>query len=80
LKEITLAAPPIVEQVRIAEFLDRETAKIDALIAEQRRPIGLLKDKRQAVISHAVTKGLNPEVPLNLPASNGQATCRRIGK
>ena len=41
-------------------FLDRETAKIDALIAEQQRLIELLKEKRQAVISHAVTKGLNP--------------------
>ena len=47
----------------IAAFLDRETAKIDALVAEQRRLIDLLKEKRQAVISHAVTKGLNPHAP-----------------
>ena len=47
----------------IAAFLDRETAKIDALVAEQRRLIELLKEKRQAVISHAVTKGLNPTPP-----------------
>lgn len=45
----------------LVEFLDRETAKIDALIEEQRRLIALLKEKRQAVISHAVTKGLNPD-------------------
>ncbi|MEI2812293.1 MAG: hypothetical protein V9E91_00315 [Burkholderiaceae bacterium] len=45
-------------------FLDRETAKIDALIAEQQRLIELLKEKRQSVISHAVTKGLNPNVPM----------------
>ncbi|WP_411727048.1 restriction endonuclease subunit S, partial [Methyloglobulus sp.] len=51
--------PPDSEQQSIAAFLDRETAKIDALIAEQQRLIELLKEKRQAVISHAVTKGLN---------------------
>ena len=45
-------------------FLNRETAQIDALIAEQQRLIELLQEKRQAVISHAVTKGLNPDVPL----------------
>lgn len=56
--------PPISEQKSIARFLDRETAKIDALIAEQQRLVELLKEKRQAVISHAVTKGLNPGVPL----------------
>ncbi len=56
--------PPLQEQQAIAAFLDRETAKIDALIAEQRRLIELLKEKRQATISHAVTKGLNPEVPM----------------
>ena len=50
------------EQLAIASFLDHETAKIDALIAEQQRLIELLKEKRQAVISHAVTKGLNPHV------------------
>ena len=52
------------EQTAIAAFLDRETAKIDALVAEQRRLIELLKEKRQAVISHAVTKGLNPHAPM----------------
>ena len=56
--------PPKDEQVAIAAFLDRETAKIDALVAEQERLIELLKEKRQAVISHAVTKGLNPDAPL----------------
>jgi type I restriction enzyme S subunit len=52
------------EQIAIVTFLDRETAKIDALIAEQEKLIALLKDKRQALISHAVTKGLNPDVPM----------------
>lgn len=56
--------PPLLEQTRIAVFLDRETAKIDGLVAEQRRLIELLKEKRQAVISHAVTKGLNPHAPM----------------
>ncbi|AXA37898.1 restriction endonuclease subunit S [Rhizobium leguminosarum] len=55
--------PPIAEQEAIAAFLDRETAKIDALVEEQRRLIDLLKEKRQAVISHAVTNGLNPDAP-----------------
>lgn len=56
--------PPMTDQTRIASFLARETAKIDGLVGEQRRLIELLKEKRQAVISHAVTKGLNPHAPL----------------
>lgn len=60
--EIALPAPS--ERRAIAAFLDRETAKIDALVAEQERLIELLKEKRQAVISHAVTKGLNPNAPM----------------
>jgi type I restriction enzyme S subunit len=62
--KLIVARPPLEEQLRIATFLDRETAKIDALIAEQQRLIELLQEKRQAVISHAVTKGLNPEAPM----------------
>lgn len=61
---IQVTVPPKSEQFAIATFLDRETAKIDALIAEQKRFIELLKEKRQAVISQAVTKGLNPNVPM----------------
>ena len=56
--------PPAAEQRAIASFLERETAKIDALIGEQRQLVELLKEKRQAVISHAVTKGLNPDAPM----------------
>lgn len=59
LKAVKLLLPPIAEQGEIATFLDRETAKIDALIVEQERLIALLAEKRQAVISHAVTKGLD---------------------
>ena len=54
--------PSTDEQVKIANFLDHETAKIDSLIEKQQQLIQLLKEKRQAVISHAVTKGLNPNV------------------
>lgn len=52
------------EQEKIADFLDHETTKIDTLIEKQQQLIKLLKEKRQAVISHAVTKGLNPNTPL----------------
>lgn len=61
---LPLPVPPMGEQRAIVQFLDRETAKIDALVAEQERLIALLKGKRQAVISHAVTKGLDPDAPM----------------
>jgi len=64
MKNILLGMPPFTEQGAIAAFLDSETAKIDELVAEQRRLMELLKEKRQAVISHAVTRGLNPDAPL----------------
>ncbi len=63
-KDFRFPAPPAVEQEAITEFLDREIAKLDALVEEQRRLIELLKEKRQAVISHAVTKGLNPHASM----------------
>ncbi|ELO4020040.1 restriction endonuclease subunit S [Vibrio fluvialis] len=56
--------PSIKERQTIANFLDHETAKIDTLIEKQQQLIKLLKEKRQAVISHAVTKGLNPQAPM----------------
>jgi len=59
LDNIQVPLPPPEEQRQIVRFLDMETTKIDVLIEEQRRLIELLKEKRQAVISHAVTKGLN---------------------
>ena len=61
---VPVPIPPVDEQQAIAYFLSQEIAKIDALIAEQQRLIELLQEKRQAVISHAVTKGLNPDVPM----------------
>jgi type I restriction enzyme S subunit len=62
--QIFLAIPPSGEQEKIAAFLDHETAKIDTLIEKQQRLIELLKEKRQAVISHAVTKGLSPNATM----------------
>lgn len=64
MKNILLPDIPIIEQQKIASFLDHETSKIDSLIAKQEKLIELLKEKRQAVISHAVTKGLNPDVTM----------------
>jgi len=59
-----LPATPLPEQRVIAAFLDRETARINALIAKKERLIELLQEKRAALISHAVTKGLDPTVPM----------------
>jgi type I restriction enzyme S subunit len=56
--------PTLTEQKSIATFLDHETVKIDTLVAEQEKLIELLKEKRQAVISHSVTKGLEPKVKM----------------
>lgn len=61
---VAFAFPPLAEQAAIAAFLDRETGKIDGLVEVQTRLIELLKEKRQAVISHAVTKGLDPAAPM----------------
>ena len=62
--EYHFCQPSTSERIKIAAFLDYETARIDQLIAKQQQLIELLKEKRQAVISHAVTKGLNPNAPM----------------
>lgn len=62
--KLRIPLPAVQEQTQIARFLDHETARIDALIEEQQRLIELLKEKRQALISHAVTKGLEPTVQM----------------
>jgi len=62
LSQLSVSLPPNAEQIAIVTFLDRETAKIDASIEGQRRLIELLQEKRQAVISHAVTRGLDASV------------------
>jgi len=63
-QRIELLLPDKDEQLAIANFLDYETAKIDTLIEKQQQLIKLLKEKLQAVISQAVTKGLNPDAPM----------------
>ena len=62
-KGIVMAVPPTTEQVQILGFLDRETAKIDALMAKKERLIELLQEKRTALITSAVTRGLDPNTP-----------------
>ena len=64
LKKLKIPYPSLIEQQAIANFLDHETAQIDTLIEKQQTLIQLLKEKRQGVISHAVTKGLNPDAPM----------------
>lgn len=63
-KELELPIPPLEEQQAIAAYLDRQTAKIDALIAKKQRLLDLLAEQRAALISQAVTKGLNPNVKM----------------
>jgi len=62
--EMRVCYPSIPEQQAIADYLDRETARIDALIAAKERLVKLLAEKRRALITHAVTRGLDPDVPL----------------
>ena len=64
LKKLKIPYPTIDEQQKIANFLDHATARIDTLIEKQQQLIKLLKEKRQAVISHTVTRGLNPKAPM----------------
>lgn len=64
LKRIRIPAPPLPEQTAIAAFLDRKTAQIDALIQKEKDLIERLREQRIAVITHAVTKGLDPKVKM----------------
>ena len=64
LNNVLMPKPPYQEQQTIANYLDKATAKIDTLIQKQEQLIELLKEKRQALISHTVTKGLNPDVKM----------------
>jgi type I restriction enzyme S subunit len=59
-----LPLPPLDTQHRIADYLDHETARIDALVAEKKRMLSLLEEKRAALISRTVTRGLDPDAPL----------------
>ena len=89
LAKLKAVVPPSVEQTAIAVYLDRETDRIDTLIAAQRRLIDLLKEKRSALISHAVTKGLSPDAPMKdsgvpwlgrVPEGWGVAPLKRLAK
>lgn len=64
LRKFTILLPPEADQAAISEFLDRETARIDALIEKKERLITLLEEKRAALINRAVTKGLDPNAPM----------------
>lgn len=64
LAAIPVFVPPLPAQRAIADQLDRETARIDGLVAAKERLRGLLAEKRLALVTHAVTRGLNPSVPL----------------
>ncbi|MFH1026819.1 MAG: restriction endonuclease subunit S [Pseudomonadota bacterium] len=64
LGNILVYVPPLIQQNAVADFLDRETAKIDTLIVAKERLLGILAEKRRALITHAVTRGLNPDAPL----------------
>lgn len=62
---VDLPLPPTLEQRTLADFLDRETAKIDALLGKKKRLTELLQEKRTALITWAVTKGLDPDATMN---------------
>lgn len=64
LRDIVFPLPPLPEQRAIAAFLDERTARIDALVARKRRLVQLLKEKRQALITRAVTRGLDPKAKM----------------
>ncbi|MEU3333019.1 restriction endonuclease subunit S [Glutamicibacter creatinolyticus] len=65
-----IALPPREEQLAIANYLDRETAEIDAFIADQEQLIALLAERRAATITQAVTKGLNPDAPMKVTGND----------
>ncbi|MFO0644231.1 MAG: restriction endonuclease subunit S [Polyangiaceae bacterium] len=64
LREVVIAVPPVDEQQAIADFLDRETDRLDGLVAAKQRLIDLLAEKRKAIIATAITRGLDPKVKL----------------
>ena len=72
--------PPETEQRTIADFLNRETARIGALVARKERLIVLLQEKRTALITHAVTRGLDPNVPVKDSGVEWLVRSRRIGR
>ena len=69
LLDFVAVLPPLPEQQAIATYLDQKTAKIDELIKKNEKLLELLKEKRQAIISHAVTKGLDPNAKMHVPVT-----------
>jgi len=87
--EFQFPTPPIFEQKQIAKYLDQKTAKIDSLIEKKKRLIELLKEERTAVINEAVTKGLDPNIPMKdsgiewlgeIPEHWGVKRLKNVGK
>lgn len=70
LAAVPIELPLLATQRRIAQFLDEKTARIDALIAKKQELLGRLAEKRQALITQAVTKGLNPDAPMKSSGIN----------
>lgn len=64
MKAIKISVPPITEQKAITTYLDKITVKFDEAIAQQQKMIDLLNERKQIIINNAVTKGLNPDVPM----------------
>ena len=62
--QVKLVLPPKADQEKIVSFLDTETIRIDNLISKQEKLIELLEEQRKSIISHAITKGLNPDAPM----------------
>ena len=64
LANMRIGVPPLPQQRAIADYLDRETARLDALVAANERVFNLLAERRRALITHAVTRGIGPDTPL----------------
>ena len=79
LSRLFLPIPPLAEQTRIADFLDRKTVQIDQVIAQKERLIELLNERRQVMINRAVTRGLNPIAPMKDSGSD-RGDARWIGE
>ena len=79
-RKVRLGVPPETEQRAIAAFLDRETARIDDLIAKKEKLIDLLQEQRTALITRAVTKGLDPNAPTKDSGIEWLGRFRRIGR
>jgi len=77
IRNLAIPLPPLLQQVQIVEFLDAETANIDALIAKQEQLIATLREDRTATITHAITQGIDPAVELVQPNDEELPACPR---